>query len=104
MTKAATAGTEALWRGRVEAWRESGVTAEEFTKGREYAAATLRWWSSRLGRAPATRFVRLVPKASVPAPARELVVEIGGARIVVGPGFDAALLADVVRALAGGAR
>nr|WP_275938629.1 hypothetical protein [Sorangium cellulosum] len=36
--------------------------------------------------------------------APELVVEVGGARVRVAAGFDPALLADVVRALGGGAR
>ncbi|WP_437777250.1 hypothetical protein [Sorangium sp. So ce1097] len=36
--------------------------------------------------------------------ASELVVEVGGARVRVAAGFDPALLADVVRALGGGAR
>lgn len=91
---------EALWRERVGAWRKSGESADKYSEGRGFAAGTLRWWSSRLGRQDATRFVRLVPRASaVPTAARDLVVEVGRARIRVVAGFDPSLLADVVRAL-----
>jgi hypothetical protein len=36
-----------------------------------------------------------------PAPARELVVEVAGARVRVTQGFDPVLLAAVVRAIGG---
>ena len=91
--------TEQRWRERVRAWRESGKTIEEFSAGREFAAGTLRWWSSRLGRIEESpRFVRVVPREA-PVAARDLVVEVGHARIRVAPGFEPALLAAVVRAL-----
>ncbi|WP_438032768.1 IS66 family insertion sequence element accessory protein TnpA [Sorangium sp. So ce204] len=100
-----TKATEVMWSERVRAWRESGETAEEFARSRGFAASTLHGWSSRLSRAEPPRFLRLVPKApAVTSSASELVVEVGGARVRVAAGFDAALLADVVRALGGGAR
>lgn len=96
---------ESLWRERVAAWRKSGESADKYSEGRGFAAGTLRWWSSRLGRQEPTQFVRLVPRSSAtPAAARDLVVEVGRARIRVAPGFDASLLADVVRALGEEAR
>jgi hypothetical protein len=102
MTKAATAS---IWEGRVAAWRASGETAAAFAHGRGYSPRTLRWWSSRLGRR--VDFVRLVPTPAVsPAAtaASALVVEVGGVHVRVAPGFDAALLAQVVAALRGAAR
>ena len=36
---------------RVAAWRANGLTAEAFASGKAFSASTLRWWSSRLGRA-----------------------------------------------------
>ena len=96
--------TAAVWQERVAAWRASGETAERFARRGGYAASTLRWWSRRLGRAAAPGFVRLVPRApgAPAAPAAPgVVVEVGGARIHVAPGFDAALLAQVVAALRG---
>lgn len=101
---AATPATEARWRERVRAWRASGQTAMEFARGRDFAVGTLRYWSCRLGREHAPTFVRLVPKASSAPVAADLVIEVGGARVRVRPGFDPALLAQVVRALGGGLR
>ncbi len=92
--------TEQRWRERVLAWRASGQTADEYAEPRGFAGGTLRWWSSRLGAMTAPRFVQLVPRPPVLAPATtDVVVEVGHARIRVSAGFDAALLADVVRAL-----
>jgi hypothetical protein len=91
--------TEQAWRERVQAWRASGQTAVQFVEGRGFAAATLKWWSSRLGPSDHPAFVQLVAKPPTPRPAPELVVEVGGARVRVAAGFDPALLADVVRAL-----
>lgn len=68
----------------------------------------VRWWSSRLGRAPAVSFLELVPPpaaaAAAPEPSRDLVVEVGVGRVRVAPGFDPSLLSAVVRALAEGAQ
>jgi hypothetical protein len=96
--------TREIWHERVQAWRGSGRTAEDFANGQEFSAATLRWWSCRLGPAQAARFVELVPGRSLAVSSPGLVVEVAGAHVRVVPGFDAQLLADVVRALGGGAR
>ena len=94
------------WRERVGAWRASGLTAEAFASGKAFSASTLRWWSSRLGRAPSVAFLELLPRPTVTAPElpRDLVVEVGPARVRVAPGFDPTLLVAVVRALAEGTR
>jgi hypothetical protein len=97
----ATKATEATWGKRVEAWRASGETTEEFAGGKGYKGSTLRWWSSRLGRAERPRFVQLVPKAKDMLVDAELCVEVGRARVRVKAGFDTKLLADVVAALGG---
>jgi hypothetical protein len=99
-----TSATEAKWAERVQGWRESGESAEEFARSRGFAASTLHGWSSRLSKVERPRFLRLVPKAPVGASAPELVVEVGGARVRVAAGFNASLLSEVVRALGGGAR
>lgn len=97
--------TQDLWRGRVTAWQRSGLTADAFCADKPFAASTLRWWASRLRRAPAPTFVELRPsRAVVVPPPTELVVEVGAARVRLTPGFDPALLGAVVAALAGGAR
>ncbi len=45
------------------------------------------------------RVVPVIARASRPETQGDVVVEVGGARIRVTPGFDGALLAQVVRAL-----
>lgn len=98
----ATTATEALWSGRVQAWRESGVSAAEFARGKGFAASTLRLWSSRVR--PLPRLVELVRRpsaAAVVVSAPELVVEVGAVRVRVGRGFDAELLREVVAAVSG---
>ena len=104
--KTARKTTEEIWHERVRAWRESGKTADEFAKGKGFEGSTLRWWSSQLGSTPSRgpHFMQLVPRAPAPVAAPGLVVEVAGARVRVGPGFDAVLLADVVRALIGDAQ
>ncbi len=94
------------WRERVDAWRTSGLTADAFAAGQTFSASTLRWWSSRLGRAPSVAFLELLPRPSTasPPPSCDLVIEVGPARVRVTPGFDPTLLTAVVRALAEGAR
>ena len=89
---------------RVRAWRASGQDAGTFAADTGYAASTLRWWSSQIGRDERVRMVPVVMRASSSAATPEIrVIEVGGARVRVTRGFDASLLAEVVRAL-GGAR
>lgn len=97
----ATRTTETIWARRVEAWRASGETADVFALGKGFEGSTLRWWSSRLGRASPPGFLRLVPKAYAVQVHAEVVVEVGNARVRVKEGFDTKLLADVVAALGG---
>jgi transposase len=109
------------WAERVREWRASGLTAEAFAEGKDYAASGLRWAASRLkseesGRSTRRRRAgeRSTPRASAPRflPLRvgstpvagEVVVEVDGARIRVHRGVDLALVGDVVRALQGGGR
>jgi hypothetical protein len=53
----------------------------------------------RLKRMPSPPTPRIVQLITRPAPRPDLVVEVGGARIHVGRGFDRELLVDVVSAL-----
>jgi hypothetical protein len=99
--------TERLWCDRVRAWRSSGLSAERFASGEDYAASTLRYWASRL-RHEASKGVATPPiplaRVELVSPARTtaLVVEVGSARIAVPSGFDHRLLRDVVAALTAG--
>ena len=105
MTKTSTS---AKWRSRVAEWRASGESAEAFAAGKGFAGSSLRWWSSRLGReeigAAASRagsiaMARVVRMPSAPRETAEVTIAIGAARVVVGRGFDAGLLREVVAAL-----
>jgi len=99
--------TRAKWVERVREWRASGESAPEFAGRHGYAATTLLWWSSQLSRGASPAFVQVVGKgasSSSRPPSSEVVVEVGSVRVRVQEGFDGALLADVVRALAGGGR
>ena len=110
----------ATWTERVAAWRASGRTTAEFCEDRDYAASTLRWWSSRLARMraerrrPTVRMARVLrassstaARPSAPASATgecPIVIELGGARVSVREGFDPATLASVLEVLAATAR
>lgn len=91
-------------------WRKSGLTAADFASREGLSVASLRWWSSELGRG--TRASRHggdrieAIEIPVPGPARGAtggVVEIAVAGAVVR--FDAsvevAYVASLVRALSG---
>jgi hypothetical protein len=103
--------TKATWRSRVAAWRASGKTAEEFSAGQGFAAGTLRWWSSRLGRdgtpAPGpssgirlARVVRSSEPATVVSPRAggSIIIELHDARlrVLVEAGVDRATLSTVL--------
>jgi len=101
--------TSAKWRKRVARWRASGETAAEFSAGQGFAASTLRWWSSRLGREAggraATAMVRIAQLVRVPdavtARPSAVVIELldASARITVETGVDRETLAAVLAAI-----
>ena len=88
-------------RREVEGWRRSGQSAAGYAASRGYATSTLLRWSAAEREEDArgeTRFVRLQVEP-VEAPAAELIVEMGAARVRVARGFDPVLLRAVVAAL-----
>lgn len=102
--------TESKWSERVQEWRASGKTAEEFAEFRGFKGSTLRFWASTLRRGetgkvrvhkPRVRLVRVVARPTTAETSLE--VAVGSARVTVRPGFDAALLRQLVEALGGGA-
>ena len=81
----------------VAAWRASGHGLFRFARERGLSPNTLKRWAEASVAEPAEpSFVRL-EVASRTAPT--IAVEVGGARVVVEPGFDRALLRAVVEAL-----
>lgn len=113
-----TRKSAAQWGKLVSAWEASGLGAERFASEHGVAPATLRWWKTELARRARDEPRRRPPRQPLPessgivlarvlrpgeAPAAVsssgVSVFVGGARIVVEPGFDGRLLRDVVRAL-----
>lgn len=98
--------SRAVWVRRVEAWRESGRSAEEFCRRRRISPATLHWWAWRLRREPsAAESVGLVRVEMEPAwtpvaeaPPFEIVL---GERLVIrlAPTFEAAALTRLLDCL-----
>lgn len=93
----------------MRAWRASGVSAAKYSEEHGLSKGSLCRWAAEVdGRGsrvrpapePRTAFVRL---EVAPRAVGGLVVEVGPAKVRVEPGFDAGLLREVVRALAGGA-
>jgi hypothetical protein len=84
------------------------LTSKEFCRRREISAATLLWWSSQLsrkrvgratGRKERVAMARVVARSSNPEARTAIRIELGGARVDVGPGTDRATLALVLEAL-----
>ena len=95
----------AEWRRLVDEWRRSQVSRRVFAAAYGIRPQTLSWWAWRLG-SEATRpeagspaFVEIVVADRVPTPRAEFVVEVGGVRVRVPPGFDAGELRRLVGAL-----
>lgn len=105
--------TDEKWIERIREWKASGQTAEDFAAGQPYKASTLKWRAALLRRSDeggaqdrnsesstgAIRMARVVPVARGDERPVGLMVEVSGARIALTRGFDAQLLAEVVRAL-----
>jgi len=117
-----TKGTREKWAERIREWRESGLSAEGFTAGKDDAASSLRAAILELegpkrrsaspkgpsGEKPAAaewtpRFVPVRTLSTTPG-GGEVVVEVGGARIRVSRGADLALVGELVRLFQGVSR
>lgn len=107
--------TSAIWAERVAEWKASGLTSKAYCEGKPFTAGGLRHWAhritirvARVAREPVAR-VSSVERERAPAVlvttaavAETLVVEMGGARVVVRPGVDRGTLATVLEVLAAG--
>lgn len=105
--------TKSAWRRLVASWRASGQTAEEFAAVHGVAAATLRWWTSRLKReepAAAAPLVRMAQVIRSPAPVAgrgAVIVDVLDvrARVTIEAGVEREMVDIVFGALGvGGAR
>lgn len=107
--------TKATWVPRVEEWKRSGKTAEEFANGQAFTGGTLKWRASQLrslestartrvgagnrGKAGAKVVLAEVVRQAPATRSGNLTLEIAGLQISVSAGFDKALLRDVVATL-----
>lgn len=116
----------AQWAKRVAEWRASGQTSMEYCSGKDFTAGGLRNAAhllgkrARDGRKAGVQLARLVRASAVAAevePAQQaamptsasatsLVIELGGARLLIGSGFERATLSSVLELLSarGGSR
>jgi hypothetical protein len=73
------------WRKRIERWRESGLTAEQYAAELGINAGTLKFWKYKLGRPERTTVGRRQSKApSAPLP----LVEVRPAVVATASGFE----------------
>lgn len=99
----------AEWESRVASWRASGLSSNDFCKGRGYSPKSLLWWSCQLrrsegGKPAKTTDVRLARVIRAPSPssaAPAVLIEFEGARVAVGGGASAETLRAVFEALRG---
>lgn len=94
--------TRGEWADRVRRWRASGLTARQFCRREGLNPRTLSWWASTLRDEAPTEATFVDVTALVAAPPRTASLEVvvrDGVTVRVVPGFDAALLREVVAAL-----
>jgi hypothetical protein len=100
------------WEQRVAGWRASGQSAREFAEGRDYTVHMLRYWAQRIEKEAAKvepvrlarvvrvpREVALVAGSATAVAGAPLVLEVGGARMQIGAGFDRSTLRAVLEVL-----
>jgi transposase-like protein len=96
------------WAKRIERWKDSGLTAEQFAAEVGINANTLKFWRYKVGKAVAPNrghkreavalpFVEVTPSAS--AESRFEVELTGGQRVSVPVGFDAPALERLLTVL-----
>lgn len=104
-----TTKTQSQWAERVRCWKASGLTAAAFAAREGINGATLKWWSSRLGRHGDTSVRSKVlssdfVEVKLPDVSRfadtSIEIEIpGGVRIRVGRQFEASQLERILAVL-----
>lgn len=103
MTRAEKAAAREQWRARVAEYRASGLSAVEWCKANDQKPHLLWHWIREFEakETPAQECSKWLPiqVTDHSTPESSLSVRVGQANITVSPGFDQALLLDVVRAL-----
>ena len=90
-------------RAEVSRWHASGESVAAYCARHGMSEESLRRWRKEAERGSSTAPPKFLRVEMVRRPAQAgLTLEVGSARVRVEAGFDAALLRDVVSALAGG--
>lgn len=90
------------WRGRVASYRESGMRVAAWCREHRIVEHQMRYWLERYpvderAASPNSSWIALALGSEAPPKAGAgLLVHVGRASIEVLPGFDRALLADVL--------
>lgn len=104
--------TKTIWKNRINEWRKSGLTLEQFAQREGLKARTLAWWRWKLSEAhPELRVnrdaretklqvVELSPDLLVGGEHFEVALH-GGRRVIVPAGFDAHALGRLLDVLEG---
>lgn len=106
MTKAEREERRELWRERVSEFRESGQSVAAWCRAHELKEHQMHYWLRRLSPVSATPeaatswFSVAIEDRAQTLRGDGLLIHVGRATIEVQPGFNQALLADVVEALA----
>lgn len=88
------------WEARIAAYESSGQSAAAWCSANGVKVHQLRYRLRREGKADSARVTWLRAPAGAPACDGAVLIRIGGGVIEVRPGFDPALLSQVVRVLA----
>lgn len=103
MTKAERAAVREQWEARVADYRACGLSAAEWCKANNQKTYRLWYWIRKFEaeEASSQECSKWLPILATDHPASEasLSIRVGHATITVSPGFDQALLLDVVRTL-----
>src|SRR5262249_53593290 len=96
--------SDAEWTKRVEAWRESGLSAAAFCSDKDFSASGLRYWMSRLRKEQRQSGVKEDPRIGRVVRAladsdSEIVIEVGHARVGVRKGFHRETLRGLLELL-----
>jgi transposase-like protein len=99
-------GTAEQWVTRINDYLASGERAAAWCERNQVSLKQLYYWMAKLKKAdrhaPSTtgpQWVALPIEETTAAEARPLVVRVGTVTVEVRPGFEPAVLADVVRTL-----
>jgi transposase-like protein len=84
----------AEWQKRIERWRDSGLSAEQFAAELGINAGTLKYWKYRLGRHSTDNVVAQPKARRSKAPRASALVELHAATVVTSSPFVLELAQD----------